>query len=63
MGTLEGLVAQVQALSGDADLPALHTALKAGAADSVMCSNAAGLLAAVAGLDPAAHSLGCLFFL
>jgi hypothetical protein len=63
MGTLEGLVAQVQALSGDADLPALHAVLKSAAQDNVMRSSAAGLLAAVAGLDPAAHSLGCLYLL
>lgn len=63
MGSLEGLVAQVQALSGEGDLGALHTALKAQAADNVMRQNAGGLLTAVASLDPAAHTLGCVYLL
>lgn len=63
MGTLEQLVAQVQALSGEADLGALHTALKTPAADNVMRASAGGLLTAVASLDASAHSLGCLYLL
>lgn len=63
MGTLEGLVSQIQALSGQADLPGLQNVLKSNAQDNVMKQSAAGLLPAVASLDPAAHSLGCLYLL
>jgi len=63
MGSLENLVQQIVALSGEADLGGLHTALKSSAQDNVMRQNAAGLLTAVAGLDPAQHSLGTLFLL
>ena len=63
MGTLEGLVQQVLALSGEADLGSLHTHLKTPAQDNVMRGSAAGLLTAVAGLDPAQHSLGMLYLL
>ncbi|PSC73531.1 COP9 signalosome complex subunit 3 [Micractinium conductrix] len=63
MGTLEALVAQITALSGDADLPGLQSSLKSAAQDNVMRASAGGLLAAVAALDAAAHSLGCLYLL
>lgn len=63
MGSLENLVQQIIALSGEADLGGLHTALKSSAQDNVMRQNAAGLLTAVAGLDPAQHSLGALCLL
>lgn len=63
MGSLDSLMAQVQALSGEADLAGLHAALKVPAADNVMRQSAGGLLTAVASLDPAAHSLGCLYLL
>lgn len=63
MGTLEGLVAQIQALSGDADLGSLQNVLKSVAQDNVMRQSAGGLLTAVANLDAAAHSLGCLHLL
>ncbi|KAL4423543.1 hypothetical protein ABPG77_006566 [Micractinium sp. CCAP 211/92] len=63
MGTLDALVAQITALSGEADLPQLLNQLKSNAQDNVMRQSAGGLLAAVAGLDAAAHSLGCLHLL
>lgn len=63
MGTLEALVAQITALSGDADLPQLHNQLKSNAQDNVMRQSAGGLLTALASLDPGAHSLGCLHLL
>lgn len=63
MGTLDALVAQVTALSGEADLPQLHSQLKSSAQDNVMRQSAGGLLTAAASLDPAAHSLGCLYLL
>jgi hypothetical protein len=63
MGSLENLVQQIVALSGEADLGGLHTALKSSAQDNVMRQNAAALLTAVAGLDPTQHSLGTLFLL
>ena len=63
MGSLDGLVAQIQALSGDSDLASLHGTLKSAQQDNVMRQNSGGLLTAVANLDPAAHSLGCLFLL
>ncbi|KAL4424036.1 hypothetical protein ABPG75_001337 [Micractinium tetrahymenae] len=63
MGTLEALVAQITALSGEADLGQLHGQLKSNAQDNVMRQSAGGLLTAVTSLDPAAHSLGCLHLL
>lgn len=63
MGSLEALVAQVTALSGDADLAGLQGQLKSSAQDNVMRQSAGGLLTAVANLDSAAHSLGCLYLL
>ena len=64
MGTLEALLAQIVALSGNPDdLGGLQTTLKAPQADNVMRQNAGGLLAAAASLDAAAHSLGCLYLL
>jgi len=63
MGSLEGLVAQITALSGEADLAALKNTLKSAPQDNVMRQSAGGLLTAVANLDPAAHSLGCLYLL
>lgn len=63
MGSLDGLVAQIQALSGAGDLDQLHKALKATGADNVMRQSAAHLLTAVANLDASAHSLGCIYLL
>lgn len=62
MGTLEGVVAQIQALSGSStDLSSLMGNLKQ--AESVLRHNQGALLTAVANLDPAAHSLGCTYLL
>ena len=62
--SLDGLVAQVQGLSGsEADLASLHAALKAQQAESVLRQNAGSLLSALQALDAATHSLGCLFIL
>ena len=63
MGTLDALVAQIQALSSESDLAGLQSALRTQQQDNVMRQSAAGLLTAVANLDPAAHSLGCLLLL
>lgn len=63
MGSLDALVAQIQALSGDADLEGLHKVLKSPQMDNVMRQNAGGLLTAVHNLDSTAHSLGCLYLL
>ena len=63
MGSLDSLVAQIQALSGDGDLGNLHGALKSQQADNVMRQNAGGLLTAVHNLDATSHSLGCLYLL
>jgi hypothetical protein len=63
MATLEALVAQVQALSGADDLLSLHSVLKGPAQDAVLRQSAAGLLTAVANLEPAVHSLGCMYLL
>ena len=45
------------------ELDSLHKALKASGTDNVMRQSAAHLLTAVANLDAAAHSLGCLYLL
>lgn len=63
MGSLDSLVAEIQALSGPEDLNGLHTQLKSPQKDNVMRSNAAHLLTVVANLDAAVHSLGCLYLL
>lgn len=63
MGSLDALVAQIQAVGGPGELDSLHKALKASGTDNVMRQSAAHLLTAVANLDAAAHSLGCLYLL
>jgi hypothetical protein len=59
---LEELVLQIQTLSGTpAGLDALPTALRE--AEPLLRANAAACLTAAEGLDPAAHTLGCLHLL
>lgn len=62
MGSLENVVAQIQALSGSpSDLSSLVGNLKQ--AESVLRHNQGGLLTAVATLDAGAHSLGIVYLL
>lgn len=62
MGSLDGLVAQIQGLSGsNSDLNSLLTALKQ--SENLIRHNQAGILIAVASLDLDQHSLGSLFLL
>ncbi len=60
--TIDGLVAQIQGLSGSpADLSSLLGTLKQ--SENVLRHNQPGLLTAVHNLDYAQHSLGCTFLL